>query len=58
VKVVFSWSVSKHRTALVSASRFAGLAAQGAFTGLDATADWRAYADRILALVRADKARA
>ncbi len=36
----------------------AGLAAQGAFTGLDATADWRAYADRILALVRADKARA
>jgi 3-hydroxyisobutyrate dehydrogenase-like beta-hydroxyacid dehydrogenase len=28
----------------------AGLAAQGAFAGLDATADWRDYADRILAL--------
>jgi 3-hydroxyisobutyrate dehydrogenase-like beta-hydroxyacid dehydrogenase len=35
----------------------ARLAAQGAFTGMEATADWRAYADRILALVRADKAR-
>jgi 3-hydroxyisobutyrate dehydrogenase-like beta-hydroxyacid dehydrogenase len=47
--------------ATASATRqdmIAGLAAQGAFTGLDSTADWRAYADRILALVRADKARA
>lgn len=35
----------------------ARLAAQGAFSGLDANADWRAYADRILALVRPDKAR-
>lgn len=36
----------------------AGLAAQGAFAGVDATGDWRAYADRILALVRPEKARA
>lgn len=46
--------------AAASAARqdmIARLAAQGAFTGLDATADWRAYADRILALVRPDKAR-
>ena len=46
--------------AAASAARqdmIARLAAQGAFTGLDATADWRAYADRILALVRPDQAR-
>jgi 3-hydroxyisobutyrate dehydrogenase-like beta-hydroxyacid dehydrogenase len=36
----------------------AGLAVEGAFSGLNATDDWRAYADRILALVRPDKARA
>jgi 3-hydroxyisobutyrate dehydrogenase-like beta-hydroxyacid dehydrogenase len=36
----------------------AGLAAQGAFAGLDASADWRAYADRILALVGPERARA
>jgi len=36
----------------------ARLAAQGAFSGLDANADWRAYADRILALLHPDKARA
>jgi len=34
----------------------AGLAAQGAFAGLEAPGDWRAYADRILAPVRPDKA--
>jgi 3-hydroxyisobutyrate dehydrogenase-like beta-hydroxyacid dehydrogenase len=35
----------------------ARLAAQDAFSGVDKDADWRAYADRILALIAADKAR-
>jgi 3-hydroxyisobutyrate dehydrogenase-like beta-hydroxyacid dehydrogenase len=45
--------------AAASAARqdmIAGLAAQGAFAGLDATVDWRDYADRILALVPRGKA--
>jgi hypothetical protein len=35
----------------------AGLAAQGAFAGMEEAGDWRAYADRILAIVQPDKAR-